>query len=258
MKRFIFPGLFAVSLLAVLITSCKKEEEVKNTEPDYEKANLTGTVQLFDKAKNEQSPQMMFVTIEGNTFMNYAETDKMGDFTLLNVPFYDNYTLSYIKDGYGTFKIFNFNHQFTGSEGMVGVTPKLGMKSTTEVTYLTVVSDTLRQDTAIRFKIGVSKTNVSNSNPAYVRFLFHEINLVNDTSYSNYSPRIPIASNPADIVFTKADFQEMGMQTGSSYFVRAYGESYYTNEYFDFVKLKEVFPNLYIVNSPSAIEIIAP
>jgi hypothetical protein len=244
MKRFKFTFLIVSFIATVLITGCKKEP-TPNTEPDYEKANLVGTVQLFDEGDEMQTPEKMFVVIEGNSFITYSETEKDGIFTLRNVPFYNNYTLYYIKDGY------------TGSQGAVGSTPKLGMKSTTCVNSLVLEQDTISQDTAIYFKIGIS-SEASGTNPKYVRFFFHEINLVSDTTFTNYSSPVRITSDPASIVFTTTDFQGLGMQSGATYFVKAYGESYYTNEYFDFVKSREIFPNLCKTNSPEAVEIVIP
>lgn len=256
MKRFLFSILIVFTIASVFFTACK-EETHPDTLPDYEKANLTGAVQLFDEGNEAQNPDKMFVTIEGNEFRTYAETEKDGNFILRNVPFYSNYTLAYIKDGYGTFKIYNYNHEYTGSEGVLPGIPKLGMKSTTCVTSLVVEQDTVSQDTSIRFKIGIS-SNASGTNPKYVRFLFHEINSVSDTTYSNYSSRITVKSNPASVVFTSSDFQKMGMQKGSIYFAIAYGESYHTNEYFDFITSKEVFPNLCTQSSPEPLQIVVP
>ncbi|HEY9113532.1 MAG TPA: hypothetical protein VIN10_02455 [Bacteroidales bacterium] len=256
MKRFVFSLLIVSVSVSVLLTACKPEPHPV-TLPDYEKANLTGAVQLFDEGNEEQNPDKMFVTIEGNEFRTYAETEKDGNFILRNVPFYDNYILAYIKDGYGTFKIYNYNHEFTGTEGVLPGVPKLGMKSTTCVTSLVVEQDTVRQDTSIRFNIGISY-NATGTNPKYVRFLFHEINSVSDSTYSNYSPRITVKSNPASIDFTSSDFQTMGMQSGTTYFAIAYGDSFHTNEYFDFVTSKEVFPNLCAENAPSPVQIIVP
>lgn len=256
MTRFLTSFLFVSAIASVLFTACKPETH-PDTVPDYEKANLAGAVQLFNEGNEPQNPDKMFVVIEGNAFLTYAETEKDGKFVMRNVPFYDKYTISYIKDGYGTFKIFNYNHAFTGTEGVISTIPKLGMKSTTCVTSISLVQDTVRQDTALHFNISVS-SGASGTNPKYVRFLFHEIISVNDTSYSNYSPPIRITSNPSSIIFTSSDCQEMGMQQGVTYFAVAYGESYHTNEYFDFVKSKEVFPNLCTENAPSPVQIIAP
>lgn len=257
MKRIVFSAFSIAMVASLMLTACKKEIP-PDTEPDYEKANLAGNVLLFDQAKNAETPQKMFVLIEGNSFATYAETDKQGAFLLQNVPFYDNYTLSYIKDGYGTYKIFNFNHQYTGSAGTVGSTPKLGMKSTSCVTSLTVVNDTTMPDTLVQFRVTVSAGNVTSENPAYVRFFFHEIDAVSDSTFTNYSPHIPIQTKTADIYFSPSDFLEFGLQSGASYFVKAYGDSYYSNVYFDFVKSREVFPNLCTVNSPGALEIVVP
>ena len=252
MKKYIFSFLVILFAIPVLFTSCKDDPIPPDTKPDYEKANLTGYVELFDQADNVQPLDKMYVTIEGNSFMTYAETEKVGTFLLRNVPFYNNYTISYIKEGYGTFKIYNYNHAYSDAQCVIDTIPQLGMKSTTGVTSLVVV-----QGESVQFNISIS-TSASFSSPKYVRFLFHEINSVSDTTYSNYSAPIEITSNPASIVFTAADFQKIGMQSGSTYFAKAYGESYHTNQYFDFITSKEVFPNLCTEESAPSVEIVVP
>lgn len=45
----------------------------------------------------------MFVKVEGNGQYYIGETQKDGSFLVPNVPYFHNYTISYEKDGFGSY-----------------------------------------------------------------------------------------------------------------------------------------------------------
>ena len=53
-----------------------------------------------------------------------------------------------------------------------------------------------------------------------------------------------MVNNNATITFTKDDLQAMGLESGTKYWVQAYGDSYYSNAYNDDLAGRYVFPNL--------------
>ena len=88
--------LLLLSISGALITSisCKKEDECAY--PDLTAADISGSVLLFDDAKNPMDKNGMLVSIVGSVPLISDTTDNDGNFTLKNVDF-GNYTLSYSK-----------------------------------------------------------------------------------------------------------------------------------------------------------------
>ena len=91
-------------LIVLLGTSSCSKDEDPATDP-ITKANITGSVNLYDEGTTQIDNSNMTVKVEGTTPAISATTDANGDFTLSDVPF-GTYTILYEKSGFGTFKKF--------------------------------------------------------------------------------------------------------------------------------------------------------
>ena len=230
--------LFIFLLLGIIFVSCE-EEEVIPEDPALTKANIGGAVSLFDEFGTPVKKWRMIVSAQQGDYFNFwGETEKDGSFVILNAKYHNNYTIVYEKEGFGTYKKFAFNHEYTGSMGQITETPYLSEKSSTIVGQLDaeVVADTL--------KLEVTLSNSNRTGERYIRFLFHTIPEINNEVFSHYTGRFTMISNNHTLALTKEYLQEIGLESGQEYFVQCYGASYYSNGYFDEDKLKYILPNL--------------
>jgi len=233
-KVFLF--MIAITLLQI---SCKKEAPTAQEASINTKANITGKVKLFDEWGNSVSQEKMLVSLENGIEDYWAETEKDGSFLLQNVLYHKNYSVVYKKDGFGTYKSYGFNHEYTGAEGRIPATPSLSMISTTYVTSL----DAEANDSTVIFNVHISSTSKVKGTRR-IRFLFHSISGISNEVFSNYSNKIQLVNSSATITFTKDDLQTMGLESGTKYWVQAYGDSYFSNAYDDDLVGRYVFPNL--------------
>jgi len=235
MKKFV---LF-IFMLAVFI-SCKKDDDHPSDEPSIlTKANIEGSVKLFDEWGNPLPKDRMLITMNNGSNNYWAETEKDGSFLFLNVLYARNYTISYSKSGFGTYKIFGFHHEYTGEVGKIPSTPVLGMISSTYVKTL----EAIPSDTAVVFNVSISSTKEVKGNRR-IRFIFHTIPEISNEVFSNFSNKFQLANSYASLTLAKDDLLEMGLESGTKYWVQAYGESYYSNAYEDDAIGRYVLPNL--------------
>lgn len=238
-----------VVLLAVLTCSCSKDD---NPEPTPTTASISGSVNLYDEAITAADNSGMTVTVEGSSPSLKATTGTDGKFKITNVPF-GNKVLVFEKAGYGTYKIFNIDHKSNNGLGTtLTAAPSLGRISTTTITALSsalVAGDMVVSPT--------TSPGASNGIPRYVRLFFHTANTVSNTVYTRYSDNYTVRINPGNITLTKTYLNGLGFASGSTVYVRAYGDSFWSNNYTDPTLNRDVFPNQN-ATSAAAIAFVVP
>lgn len=236
------------SLVVLLgISSCSEDED--STPDPITKANITGSVNLYDEGTTRVDNSNMTVKLEGTTPSMSSITDFEGKFTLTDVP-YGNYTLIYEKLGFGTFKKVDIEH--LNNVTAILNTPSLGEISTTQITNLE--ADVSGNDIIISVTTNPAG---SNGNRRYVRcFLDTDSNVSNET-YTYYSPGLISQINPYKITLSQNDLTNAGFPSGQTVNVKVYGDSFWSNEYDDPDLGRKVFPNLNTI-SVSSVTFVVP
>lgn len=233
--------------LFLLATACSKDDDPA---PDPTVAPITGTVALYDEGTSTAERNGMTVTVDGSTLR--ATTAADGKFTINDVPF-GTKTLVFEKAGYGTYRVFNVDHRSNSGLGTVLTnTISLGRSSTTTITDLTGAAS--GGDYVVN---PTTAPAASNGAPKYVRLFFHTANTVSNTVYTRFSEAYTIRINPGNITLTKTFLNGLGFASGSTIYVRAYGESFFSNNYTDPSLSREVFPNQN-ATSAAAIAVVVP
>ncbi|WP_298537879.1 carboxypeptidase-like regulatory domain-containing protein [uncultured Algibacter sp.] len=230
------------------ISSCSKDEDP--TPDPITKANILGSVNLFDEGVTQIDNSNMTVSIDGTTFS--VSTDVNGDFELTDIPF-GSYTIVYEKSGYGTFKKFDIEHKNTGSSTVIMNTPSLGQKSSTSITNLTLSSSS-------NFPAIISATTepeANNANPKYIRYFFSTDPSISSENYEYAIETFQVNNTPYNYNLSQEAIDVLGYTSGTTVYVKCYGESYYGNNYPDPSLAKDIFPNLN-PNSASAVSFVVP
>jgi hypothetical protein len=233
-NNYLLPGIFFLAL------SCSKNED-NNPAPPAAPTNapISGEVILYDEATLAVDKSGMTVSLD-STFPPYKSvTGADGKFFITLIPF-GNRTLVFEKAGYGTYKLFNINHAYNNGVGTILTTiPSLGRISTTTVTGLAA------SVTSGIATISVT-TNPAGSNTAskYIRIFLNSRTAVSNTNYQKVLEIAVAQANPFDKTFTKAELNTLGFASGTTVYVRAYGDSYHSNSYDDPVAGRTIFPNL--------------
>lgn len=239
------------SLIAILITlsffACNKDEEEKAVTT----GNISGTVALFDDGTAGVDNSGMTVTVEGTSPEISSQSDSDGDFTIENVPF-GTYTLSFTKTAYGTFKYFDVTLTESGGNYNITEAIDLGQKSDLTVSNFTVYISHGNID-----YIGDVDPAGTVDMPKYVRIFYDMNENVSSSNYSYYSEAYQVVGSDFEIPITKEKLIEEGFESGSTVYLKIYGESYWNNSYEDPSIGKIVFPNL-SPNSPDAVSFIVP
>lgn len=233
-------------ILAIATVSCSSDDS--NNDP-ITKANITGSVNLYDEGTTLLDESNMLVKVVGTNPLITALTNSNGQFVLEDVPF-GTYTIEYEKEQYGVFKKFNFSHQ--GNANAITEIPSLGKKSSTETTDLLVNI----VNGQVVFSITTSPAG-NNSNRRYVRYFLSTSATVSNSNYMCHSPTFISQINPYQSTLTQTELINAGFTSGQTVYVKAYGESYWSNEYLDVNLNKKVFPNLNTV-SANAVSFIVP
>ncbi|MBG7612360.1 carboxypeptidase regulatory-like domain-containing protein [Polaribacter sp. BAL334] len=234
-------------LVFLVINSCSED---KDSQPDpITKANITGSVNLYDEGITQVDNSNMKVKVEGVTPSISAITDVNGKFTLIDVPF-GTYTIVYEKLGFGTFKKVNIEH--LNSATAILNTPSLGKISTTQITNL---------------EANVSGNNIiisvttnpagNNGNRRYIRYFLDMDSNVSNESYTYYSLGLISQINPYQIILSQNDLTKAGFSSGQTVNVKVYGDSFWSNEYYDPNLGRNVFPNLNMA-SVSSVAFVIP
>lgn len=223
-------------------TSCNKDEDT--TPEPVTKANIIGSVNLYDEGVIQIDNSKLIVKVEGTELS--ATTDTDGDFTLSDVPF-GTYTLIYEKSGFGTFKNYDIEHTNTSSSTIITETPSLGEISTTQITAL----ESSVNGNDIQVSITTNPAG-NNSNTRYVRYFLSTNSNVSNENYAYYSSGLVSQINPLIINLSHDDLISAGFSSGQTVYVKAYGDSYWSNEYDDPALGRKVFPNLNMISANSA------
>jgi hypothetical protein len=235
--------LLLFSALVFTIACTKSDDD----NPVPTKGSISGSVNLYDERTNPLNNSGMLITVEGSNPQITATTNSSGKFVLQDVPF-GTKVLLYEKEGYGTYKKSGVNHAYKqGSNTSLDTIVSLGRKSVTNTTAVACHAD--NKDLIVEVNTTPSATA---SNRLYVRLFFDVKSGVSGSSYKAYSENYTIGINPAEIRLTAEKINKMGFQTGDIVFVKAYGDSFWSNEYKDNASGKMVFPNL---NPISATEV---
>ena len=229
------------------ISSCSKDEDP--TPVPITKANITGSVNLYDEGTTQIDNSNMTVKVEGTTPAISATTDANGDFTLSDVPF-GTYTILYEKSGFGTFKKFDIEHKNNATA--ILNTPSIGEISTTQITNLE--ANVSGNDIIISVTTNPAG---SNGNTRYVRYFLSTDSNVSSENYTYFSPGLVSQINPKEITLSNNDLTSAGFSTGETVFVKVYGDSFWSNEYNDPDLGRNVFPNLNMT-STNSVSFIVP
>ncbi len=220
---------FLFLLFTFVFTSCEEDDPKPQEDTITERANVEGSVNLFDQFGNIEAKDRMTVIMDGGSpFVYFSETEKDGAFIVPNVNYHPNYTIIYEKTDYGTYKSFHFNHEYTGGTGQITAVPNLSRLSST---YSTSLSIEVRSDTVF-FDLGAHLAK-GRSNTRLIRFLFHTIAEISHETFALYTNKIGIYHPKEMYTFTKEQLEEIGLVSGTKYWVQAYGDSYYSNNYTD-------------------------
>jgi hypothetical protein len=152
------------------------------------------------------------------------------------VPF-GTITLVYEKNGYGTFKKFNIDHN--GGDTFITETPSLGQTSTTRVTDLNVSqsSNTVTVATSM-----IPEANISNTR--YLRYFFSTQSNVSNENYEAVLETLPAQINPYNLNIDDSSLTALGFTSGQTIYVKCYGESFWSNQYDNPESGTTIFPNL--------------
>ena len=229
------------------LTSCNKDEDT--TPEPITKANIIGSVNLYDEGVTQIDNSNMIVKVEGTE--TSATTDADGDFTLSDVPF-GTYTLIYEKSGFGTFKKYDIEHTNTGSSTIIAENPSLGEISTTQITAL----ESSVNGNNIQFSVTTNPAG-NNSNTRYVRYFLSTNSNVSNENYTYYSAGLVSQINPYLITLSQDDLISAGFSSGQTVYVKAYGDSFWSNDYNDPALGRKIFPNLNMT-SANSVSFIVP
>lgn len=229
-----------------MISACGKDTILPPETPT--KANISGSVNLYDEGVIPVSDSAMIVSIEGTTFVDI--TDINGSFTLVDVPF-GNYTLVYEKAGYGTYKKFAIEHTNTGGTTIISQTPSLGQLSSTTVSNIS--TNTIGSNVEISI---TTNPPGSNGNTRYLRYFLSSSSNVDNQNFEFESGGIVSQINPRVITVSQTELNNAGFQSGSTVYVKAYGDSYWSNQY-NHPDSGLVFPNLNMT-SANAVSFVVP
>lgn len=240
----------------ILIASCSK----KDTAPVLPTSgNLTGNIQTWDD-KLTSTTDMAGITVTLTNLANTSTTtDAQGKFSFANLPF-DEYDLEISKSGYGTMKLLGVTHAYDPSASTVGTTVipgfSFGKKSTTTVTAFSVSGNNLSGEPGVSFNYTVSPVPTTASR-AFVRYFLSNTADVSSTKYKAVSNVVNFSNLSAITGFTTSQLVGMGFSSGQTVYVRMYGDSFITNEYFQPNLGYKIFPNLNVTTVP-AVSFVVP
>ncbi|RKE02099.1 carboxypeptidase-like regulatory domain-containing protein [Marinifilum flexuosum] len=236
-------------VVLLVFTSCSISND--ETPEPITKANIIGSVNLYDEGVSQIDNSNMTVKIEGSSPLISTTTDVNGDFILADVPF-GTYTLVYMKTGFGTFKKFGLVHANTGSSTIITGAPSLGEVSSTQITDL----EANASGDDITLAITTNPAG-SNGNSRYVRYFLGTDSNVSNENYIYHSQGLISQINPFETTLTRIDLIGAGFSSGETVYVKAYGDSFWSNEYDDPDLNRKVFPNLN-ATSANAVSFVVP
>ena len=230
MKKFL--SIF-LGIAFLFLNACKE----KNTQPPptSTSANAKGEVNLYDAGINSISDSGMTVSIADSDPLISAITNTEGEFVYEDLE-YGTYTLVYEKENYGTYKIFDLLHKQGASS--LSTVPSLGEKSNTQV--LSVSQSQFEQSILIEVECN---PQANSTNPNYLRLFLSIVPSVSSSLYTHFSQTFECGIDPCVITLSQSYLNNSGFDSGSTVYIRVYGESFWGNIYLD-PDLGQIFPNL--------------
>ncbi|OYT16768.1 MAG: hypothetical protein B7C24_06070 [Bacteroidetes bacterium 4572_77] len=215
--------------MGFLFTSCQEDDPKPQDDGSILiRSNVSGDVKLFDQYGEKSAQNDMRVTMDNHGKFFYGDTEKDGGYLVLNADYFPNYTILFEKQGYGTYKILNYSHEYNnGGEGHINEVPNLSEKSGT---YSTSISANVSNDTVF---FDLTAQLASGSGTRIIRFLFHTTPQISNEIFAYYTGQINIYSPTQTYYFTKIQLEGIGLKPNTKYYVQAYGDSYYSNSYMD-------------------------
>jgi hypothetical protein len=150
------------------------------------------------------------------------------------------YTLIFEKEGYGTRRIYNVPVGISGAplpEDLSSI--RLGQRSTTVTT--SIRDSIIGGD--IFLIIGVEPAGSPNR-PRYVRVFINNLGNAGPENYLAFSNVLETQSGELIFSLNRDELLDIGFQEGQTAYARAYGESFYANDYENPNLDRRVFPNL--------------
>lgn len=242
-----------LSLLLLLVAACDKKDNNNNTPVS---ATLSGTIQTWDDKLNSTTDAAGITVTIANLPGVSTLTDANGRYSFANLPF-DTYELSISKAGYGTYRVFGITHAYNAAQTFTQV-PLIafGKLSTTTVTGLSVTGNSINGEPGVSFSYNLNPVP-STSSRAFVRYFLSNTADVSASSYKAYSNQLNF-SNLSNITgFTQSQLISMGFSSGQMVYVRLYGDSWRSNDYFDPNLGRQVFPNINPATVP-AVSFVVP
>ncbi len=228
-------------LVLLSILSCSSSENSPTPDP-ITSSNIRGSVTLYDGGTAQVDNAGMTVTVENTDPLKSATTDNQGVFTINDVGF-GTYTISYSKTGYGTFRIFDFEHD-DPTDTNISESPSLGQISTTEITSLSV---SISGDD-VTFELSTSPAS-NGSNPVYIRAFYYTDTSLGNTVFTSFSEVLEARSDPNQFTISATELTSLGFQSGTNVSVKVYGDSFYSNDYEDPDVGRRIFPNLNAISA---------
>lgn len=217
------------------LLACKKESQSPTPNP---LKNIIGSISLYDEGTNPVSNSGLAVSILDSDPLIKAITNDQGAFELKEV-LSGSYTLVFRKPGYGTFKEFDVLHDQTENTYLTEK-PSLGQKTSTSVGFLIA---NVSNDSLI-LTVSIDPVATPN-NPRYCRVFFGDNQNLSPENFVYYTAPLLSINNPFELSFSSAELQSYGFQEGQNVFVNVAGESYFSNEYYDPLLERQIFPNLF-------------
>lgn len=229
--KFVF---FSLALLSIM--GCSTNDDDNSI--TITKADIFGTVNLYDEDVLPIDSDGMKIIMNGTSPEISTLTTINGGFTLKDAPF-GTYTLRYEKEGYGTYMLFNLNHTNSGGTTTIDESPSLDPLATTSISFL---SDTISGTDVFLYLATEPLANIGN--PRYYRYFYHNASDISNTNYTTYSEVRVTESTFHDHVLSQSDLIGMGFTSGETVYVKAYGDSYWSNDYDNTDLGRRVFPNM--------------
>lgn len=243
-------ALFVLGSFLISSSSCNKKDECEY--PNLTEGEISGSVLLFDDFQGALDKSGMAVTVLYSDPLLIDTTDSNGNYSFSNLPF-GNYTLSYSKEGYGTYfsTVAHLNDCKLVTEVPVFY---LGKRSTTTISSFSAEVVAVHVD----FDVTINPAG-STEQARYFRIFFKNQNDVSSSSYDVDSGILFTESNAITMSLSVGDLHSLGFNSGDNIYAKVYGESYYSNEYYDadLTNPHTVFPNLNIVTVPD-VDFVVP
>lgn len=255
--------IVSAALLLVLGSACKKTSTGPTT-PGYipPGVDIKGTVNTYDdkgNALSDKSGVKVTIHCRGNDSTFTQTTDASGAY-LFPIKSFGLYDVTYEKTGMGTYKYGASNYYNSGAPTAPNILPtvQFGSLSTTQITGVTYIDATYNGAAGMSYTLTVSPDPNTDSR-AYFRCFLSTDSTVSSSNFSAYTSAVrSIISNNATAGFTRDELvTNFGFTTGQKVWLKVYGESVQTNEYFDEKIGHKIFPNLN-GTSPAAISFIVP